>query len=48
MTTSAIPLVVICRFELSSINDDKRLDSSKFGLLKIFKIDVWPGLYLGV
>jgi hypothetical protein len=40
MTTSAILLVVICRFELSSINDAKRLDSSKFGLLMTFRKNV--------
>jgi hypothetical protein len=40
MTTSAIVLVVIFGFELSSLNDVKRLDSSKFDLLMTFKKNV--------
>jgi hypothetical protein len=40
MTTSAILLVVIFGFELSSLNDVKRLDSSKFDLLMMFKKNV--------
>ena len=38
MTT--ILLVVIFRLELSSLNDAKRLDSSKFGLLMTFRKNV--------
>ena len=38
MTT--ILLVVIFMFELSSLNDAKRLDSSKFGLLMTFTKNV--------
>jgi hypothetical protein len=38
MTT--ILLVVIFRLELSSLNDAKRLDLSKFGLLMTFRKNV--------
>jgi hypothetical protein len=40
MATSAILLVVIFRFELSSLNDAKRLGSAKFGLLRTFRENV--------
>jgi len=44
MTT--ILLVVIFMFELSSLNDAKRLDSSKCGLFMTFRKNVKSILYL--